>query len=383
MAARVDLSDDEARRFLDQTVTLASMNGRGSTLWPYDKGSVGDWKKSPSWAGIRQNQVTLSCILEATQGQQLRHKRFLGQVVAWCAEKGLRIAASDVEKAVYRLRLMMAHLRDFARSSRKLPKHYGPLATLLDAVHRGAAKAENEMAGEIDDEEEQGEEQSEKGEEEDNSVVTPSAEGENSLVASAVVAPPADLVVISSAGEEDPLEEVSARSDISSVDIDELSERLFRKRTGSRIKVKSSAASPTTTPAKRQKKEVGALVDEDELDDLLKMADKVFAPAPRELVKRNKSARLVKKKKMKKSTRPAQTAADGDSIVDIFNDEWMRRAREYILRQNPMGVKDWRVMRKRVHSKGWHEARLVNKQTATAAGAKLVDLWMQHYSIEA
>ena len=38
MVLRVDLPDDKVKAFLDQTVTVASVNNKGSTLWSYPKG---------------------------------------------------------------------------------------------------------------------------------------------------------------------------------------------------------------------------------------------------------------------------------------------------------------------------------------------------------
>ena len=242
----------------------------------------------------------------------------------------------------------MAHLRDFARSSWKLPKHYGPMATLLDAVHRGAAKAEKEIAGEIDDEGEQGEEESEEGEE-DVSAMGRAWKSSGKLTKRADP--------LTGSWEEDVVEQkVSRDFDLSETvetkevmvctsgegDMGDLENMNAMKEAEAQALLNDDDKPLVDLEASSPKLESLKYVAELFGDCGTSIAEQARAPTPRELVKRNTNAR------------PAQTAEDGDNIVDIFNDGWM----------------DWIVMKKRVRLKGWDEARRVSRQTATAAARR-------------
>jgi hypothetical protein len=125
----VDISKEEAWSFFDMHV---NPHAPPKTLFAYSKGTPDKWKSRPDWAGIKKNSQTLGNMFDITSGRQLKHKQFVAQSITHLAK--FNWASADAEAAVYRLRAMMAQLRDWKRADKPAPNQYKALNGLLNMV---------------------------------------------------------------------------------------------------------------------------------------------------------------------------------------------------------------------------------------------------------
>jgi hypothetical protein len=73
-------------------------------------------------------------MLDHTHGKHLRQKKWHEQVAAFFLEKQIVFKDSHLERATYRVRIMMSNLRDFRRDGKIPPMRYSSLATLLQKI---------------------------------------------------------------------------------------------------------------------------------------------------------------------------------------------------------------------------------------------------------
>jgi hypothetical protein len=125
----VDISKEEAWSFFDMHV---NPHAPPKTLFAYSKGTPDKWKSRPDWAGIKKNSQTLGNMFDITSGKQLKHKQFVAQSITHLGK--FNWASADAEAAVYRLRAMMAQLRDWKRADKPAPNQYKALNGLLNMV---------------------------------------------------------------------------------------------------------------------------------------------------------------------------------------------------------------------------------------------------------
>ena len=64
----------------------------------------------------------------------LKHKRFIKQLGNWLSKSGNLWALQDTEAAAYRLRAMMAQLRDFKRDAIAIPRPFESLSCFLNKI---------------------------------------------------------------------------------------------------------------------------------------------------------------------------------------------------------------------------------------------------------
>ena len=128
----VDVSDKAAADFFDGCVTISGCQPK--LLWQYTKGTPKHWKATISWSEAKKQRLALSDALDMTGGYQLKQKKFCWQLRQWLKKQGQEWSGADAEAAVYRLRAMMAHLRDFARINRKVPQSFAPMESLVSKI---------------------------------------------------------------------------------------------------------------------------------------------------------------------------------------------------------------------------------------------------------
>ena len=251
--AAVNLTWEQANELFDTCVTATNLSPK--KLFCYNKSKPEDWKKAIVWSEIRNQRAVLSSLLDLTQGRLIKHRSFMCQLSTWLNNRQLVWSMSDVEKAVYSLRTMLAHLRDFARLYRKgkksLPRGFEQMQTLVDkmALEESSLEEEEEACqGEADDFDSENDD--------DEVCVVPAAKKK-----------PRMLIAIS--------------SNESDINLDSLGEALF----------KPAAGNP----------EVGV----SEMDSLIDEALDVEPPTAEEMKARRGEARLVAK-------RPAAATDAGD-----------------------------------------------------------------------
>ena len=135
----VDVSDEVAMSLLDAHISAGALVD-ATVLWPY--GQPGQefsmWKKAPRWSDIKRSRQMLEDFVEATSGRTLNPKKWDSQVAAWFASRKHELSAKAVCRAAYRVRLMLAHLRDAKRSiSRGVstpPFRFRQLRALVDMM---------------------------------------------------------------------------------------------------------------------------------------------------------------------------------------------------------------------------------------------------------
>ena len=135
-AKAVDLADDDAKDFFDETVLAASLGPK--LLWAYSKSRPEEWKKAIDWAGVKKHRASLTALLDRTGGYMVKQKNLCCQLQAWLCHRGHAWALSDIEKGVWNLRIMLSHLRDFCRAwhdGKKVPKGYEHFVPVLRKFH--------------------------------------------------------------------------------------------------------------------------------------------------------------------------------------------------------------------------------------------------------
>ena len=112
-SSAVDLSYDSAPEYFDEVITATSLCPK--KLFAYSKSGPCDWKRSLCWADARNNRMVMSALLDRTGGRMVKQKVLTQQLSSWLQSRGTPWSASDCEQAVYALRTMTAHFRDFVR----------------------------------------------------------------------------------------------------------------------------------------------------------------------------------------------------------------------------------------------------------------------------
>jgi hypothetical protein len=125
-AGKVNLEDAAAQEFF-----LANVNARTlpQDLWPYSKGRPKDWQRIIVWQECRTSRGPLGDLFGLTNGRQLKHKAFFHQLQAFLQAQKQKAFwdENETEKACYRIRAMMAHMRDFKRLQFKEPTRAPPI----------------------------------------------------------------------------------------------------------------------------------------------------------------------------------------------------------------------------------------------------------------
>ena len=129
----VDVSWGVASDSFDEAITAQGLTSPRK-LWAYTKSGADDWKKSIVWAEVNKHRLALTALMDATGGHNAHQKSLHAQLLKWLQGRGLAWVSADVEKSVYSLRTMVAHLRVFVRQfhagKKKLPKGYDMLQPL-------------------------------------------------------------------------------------------------------------------------------------------------------------------------------------------------------------------------------------------------------------
>ena len=95
-------------------------------LWPYRSYRTADWKKKLDWPQCKKASADLAELFHQTEGRQLKHVPFFNQLTSWLLKQGVTWHEDDTERACYRIRAMMAQLRDFKRLQYKYPTKTPP-----------------------------------------------------------------------------------------------------------------------------------------------------------------------------------------------------------------------------------------------------------------
>ena len=114
MTSATDVSDAEAWGIFNEHVAPVAHLGH-KEVFKYKRGTPSDWKRSPGWSDVHRNRHCIGDVLAKTGGKNVHAHSFSKQLSRWLEEKGYRWSYSDVEAATYRLRAMLAQLRNYRR----------------------------------------------------------------------------------------------------------------------------------------------------------------------------------------------------------------------------------------------------------------------------
>ena len=109
--AKPNLDKYAALVFFDNHVDHKRMSPEN--LWPYSKGKPIDIKKRLSWPETKMSRAALADLFDLSKGKQIKHKDLFDLFKHWLRNEGLSWNETETEKACYRIRAMMRHLRDF------------------------------------------------------------------------------------------------------------------------------------------------------------------------------------------------------------------------------------------------------------------------------
>lgn len=140
-----DLDDAVAARVLEENVKLAWIKNPHD-MFPY---SVADFKRVGAWTEMEAYGDLLHSLFKASAGKLLRQKRLHTQVVTYVAMNGVVATDSDVERASYRLRLMMSQLRDARMSSRILPATAVRLSRTMREIDVTPSSSSEDLVAEL------------------------------------------------------------------------------------------------------------------------------------------------------------------------------------------------------------------------------------------
>ena len=357
----VKLTDDDAWCLFNDSIDTRNVDD----VWKYSRGDVRSWKKSIRWSEVRKSRQSLNDIFRMSGGFQLTHKPFLAQLTTWADEKKKKWSAVDIERSVYRLRCMMAHLRDYRRAqfrdpSKKPPLGYENLLSLLANVRADGPKPTD---GECDDSEET----------DDDSVVACSAsETEVVDLTGDISATTTPATATSSGGLDEKLAD--------------LEKDLFKSTVITKCSVTTGIVAPPVHRRIAVKSRVEPRQPSADIEGLLALSEKVRAPTPAEVQARAKAkakekamrtprtakgkakgkAKAMKAKKTKvKGTgkREHEKVAGGDLPV-----EWQSVIDKHSPKNNP--DVDFYVLIKRAHSKIYHGQRDAFSHTVPLPEAK-------------
>ena len=123
----VDLDDDKVDHLLDEHVPKGHLSPK--KLFRVKENSNGTCS---NWAAVKIHSALISDVLEATEGQLLRHKKFSQQLGSWLKKNGEDWCKSDIETSADGLRIMMRSLKALKSDDRSPPAAYSCLKALLE-----------------------------------------------------------------------------------------------------------------------------------------------------------------------------------------------------------------------------------------------------------
>ena len=123
----VDLDDDKVDHLLDEHVPKGHLSPK--KLFRVKENSNGTCS---NWAAVKIHSALISDVLEATEGQLLRHKKISQQLGSWLKKNGEDWCKSDIETSADGLRIMMRSLKALKSDDRSPPAAYSCLKALLE-----------------------------------------------------------------------------------------------------------------------------------------------------------------------------------------------------------------------------------------------------------
>ena len=151
-AIRVDISDDAADTILSRNVCAASLVPGLKSVWPYPGKTM---KQAIQWDAIVPHRQMLFDVFHETGGHLMHQHHFYEQVQRFLVDIAAEDRALDeqgISDAVYRLRLMMGHMRNAKKEVRCLAKPYlclQPTMELIDIsaclMQQGVIRGEEDL----------------------------------------------------------------------------------------------------------------------------------------------------------------------------------------------------------------------------------------------
>ena len=127
----IDLDDATADECFNQCILVGSLNASGLfKLTKLTKGGT-----TSDWSAVKKWQVTLSHVLDYSQGRIPKQKSFHTQFQKWLHSKDISWDVKDTERAIWHARVMLSSLLNIKRSSLpQAPRTFPSLQILIDKL---------------------------------------------------------------------------------------------------------------------------------------------------------------------------------------------------------------------------------------------------------
>ena len=130
----VDIEDDRAMRIFEANCSVGAAGLGVEQMFSY---APLDFRRRSAWDKLAPHKSVLFDLFQASHGFLIHQKSLEAQMMKFMLKHSISDSQVDADRAVYKLRVMMSHLRDSKVNGRAPPIRFDNLQYILDAIDVG------------------------------------------------------------------------------------------------------------------------------------------------------------------------------------------------------------------------------------------------------